>query len=358
MRILLFGEYSGFFNCLKDGLEKLGHTVFLASDGDGYKNYPSDLRWESGVLGRKGKILNFLNVLRHRNSFKGFDVVHIISFRPLGFFPYINKIIIRYLKKHNKLVCVSGSGLDFWGFKYWLQNTQSKYYWYVNEYVKDSEKKGEKCYLLDERLLKEEKLIYKYIDKYIPIWYEYAEPYRMLPTLKNTIRIPINLDKFVYTPNRVNDKVVFFHGLTRSCKGGVFIQEAFNRLRDKYADVAEFVCDGGLPFDEYMKITSRANCILDDVNSYSFSMNALFAMARGKIYMGGAEPEGNKELGYEDCPVINLTRDVDQICEAIEYVIAHRDKIEEMGYASRKFVEKYHNHVDIARQYVECWGNC
>lgn len=357
MRILLFGEYSGFFNCLKDGLERLGHSVFLASDGDGYKNYPSDFRWETGILGRKGKVLNFLNILRNRSLLKGYDIVHVISFRPLGFFPFINKFIIKYLKKHNRLISVSGSGLDFHGFNYWMQDPNKKYYWYVNEYVKDSERKGEKCPLLNPRFLIEEKTIYNYIDQYIPIWYEYAEPYRRLPTLKATIRIPINIEKFAYSPNIVTGKVVFFHGLSRACKGGVYIQEAFNRLREKYADEAEFVCDGGLPFDDYMMITSRANCILDDINSYSFSMNALFAMARGKIYMGGAEPEGNKELGYEDCPVINLTRDVNQICEAIEYVIENKDKIEEMGYASRKFVEKYHSHIDIARQYVECWEN-
>lgn len=29
MKILLFGEFSGFFNCLKDGLMALGHEVFL-----------------------------------------------------------------------------------------------------------------------------------------------------------------------------------------------------------------------------------------------------------------------------------------------------------------------------------------
>ena len=67
--------------------------------------------------------------------------------------------------------------------------------------------------------------------------------------------------------------------------------------------------------------------------------------------------EGNKELGYEECPVINLTKDVDKICSSIEYVIANREKIEEWGYKSRKFVEKYHSYKDIAQQYVECWMN-
>ena len=45
------------------------------------------------------------------------------------------------------------------------------------------------------------------------------------------------------------------------------------------------------------------------------------------IYMGGAEKEGNRELEYENCPVINFTRDVDQICSAIEYVIKNKENI-------------------------------
>lgn len=37
MRILLLGDYSGFFVNLKDGLVELGHDVSLATAGDGFK---------------------------------------------------------------------------------------------------------------------------------------------------------------------------------------------------------------------------------------------------------------------------------------------------------------------------------
>lgn len=67
---------------------------------------------------------------------------------------------------------------------------------------------------------------------------------------------------------------------------------------------------------------SRINIILDDANSYSIAMNGLFSLAKGKIVMGGAEPEGNKELGIDGVnPVINIKLDVDQICSQIEYII-------------------------------------
>lgn len=355
MRILLIGEYSGLFNCLKEGLIRNGHDVFLASDGDGYRDYPSDLRWDKHInIGRYNFVLDILNVVRNIRKFKGYDVVMFVSTRVFRtpILPLINKKIYKYIVNHNTRSYICDSGLDYIGYRFWFEHTNSKYYHYTLGYYNKEKKKSP---YLNRSAEKCEYDIRNMVNGCIPIWYEYAEPYRKLPNLRKAIRIPINIEKFAYSPNVVKGKIVFFHGLTRECKGGSYIQEAFNRLREKYATVAEFVCDGGLPFDEYMKITSRANVILDDVNSYSFSMNALFAMARGKIYMGGAEPEGNKELEYENCPVINLTRNVNQICEAIEYVIANKDKIEELGLASRKFVEKYHNHIDIARQYVECW---
>ena len=109
---------------------------------------------------------------------------------------------------------------------------------------------------------------------------------------------------------------------------------------------------GGLPFNEYMDLVSRTNVILDDANSYSIAMNGLFSMAKGKIVMGGAEPEGNIELGIESVnPVINLKHDIEQICSQIEYIINNKDKIEEWGYNSRKFVETYHDSIDIAKRY-------
>lgn len=357
MRILLIGEYSGLFNCLKDGLLSIGHDVFLASDGDGYRDYPSDFRWDrSERFGKLNAIAKYINILVHLSFFKGYDVVMFVSTRVFiaNKTSFLNKILYKYIIKNNKLSYICDSGLDYIGMRYWYEHSNEKYYHYVLGYC---DHEDHSSILLNRTYETNEYDIRNSVNGLIPIWYEYAQPYRQFPNLRKAIRIPINIDKFKYKPNKIqNGKIVFFHGLSRPCKGGLYIQQAFDRMREKYADIAEFICAGGLPFDEYMKITSRANVILDDVNSYSFSMNALFAMSRGIIYMGGAEPEGNAELDYVDCPVINLTRNVEQICKAIEHIIANKDRIEEMGLACRKFVEKNHSHVDIAKKYVEYWN--
>lgn len=350
----MIGEYSGYFNCLKDGLKKLGHTVFLASPGDGYKNYPSDFRWDSHLhLGKFQKYYNYFNVILHLYKMRGYDVVLFISPSLFGRFSATNKPIYNYLIKHNKLSYLVGAGLYSYSNKYWYDRKNSKYYGFVSCDIEACKTEKGKSYYFSEKGIEWENYIVKKLTGIIPIWYEYAEPYRDFPNLKKTIRTPIDIEKFDYTPNVVkNGKVVFFHGLSRPCKGGKYILAAFDRLREKHKDDAEFIAAGGLPFDEYMKIIDRTNVVVDDANSYSFCMNAFFSMLKGKIVMGGAEPEGNKELEYEDVPVVNITADVDQICNAIEDIIARKNEIEAWGRRSREFVEKYHNSVDIAKLFI------
>ena len=354
MKILLFGEYSGFFNCLKDGFRALGHEVFLASNGDGNRDYPSDFRWDGHKdRGKFEKIYEVANILLHKDKISGYDVVLCISPSLFSRYKWPNKIVYDYLVKHNNLVYLVSSGLYRTGFQYWHNKKESKYYGYTNAYVKDLKNEKDITKFDNAEILNWEDEFLNKITGIIPIWYEYAEPYRKYKNLKKTIRTPINYNQFDYKPNIVrNGKVVFFHGLSRPCKGGEYILAAFDKLREKHKDDAEFIAAGGLPFKEYMEIIDRTNVVVDDANSYSFCMNAFFSMLKGKIIMGGAEPEGNKELGYEDVPVVNICADVDQICAAIENIISHKDEIESWGLKSRKFVEKYHNYIDVAKQYI------
>ncbi len=355
MKILLFGEYSGLFNCLKEGLQSLGHEVFMTSNGDFERDYPSNFRWDSHLhLGKLQGVYNVINVWLHRKLFRGYDVVLFISPSLFGKHVWLNKLFYYPIIKHNKLSYVVSSGLYYYGFNFWYNQKQSKYFGYTSAYVKACKSKSELRNYINPPMVEYEGELLKKLTGIIPIWYEYAEPYRDFPNLKKTIRTPIALNKFDYKPNVVRDgRVVFFHGLSRPCKGGEYILAAFDRLREKHKDDAEFIAAGGLPFDEYMKIIDRTNVVVDDANSYSFCMNAFFSMLKGKVVMGGAEPEGNKELGYEDVPVVNICADVDQICEAIESVIARKDEIEDWGLRSRRFVEKYHDNIDVASLYIE-----
>lgn len=357
MKILLFGEFSGFFGCLKDGLLSLGHEVILVSDGNGYKNYPSDFRYDAHLFNKAGRLkapLCFINLWIHKSVLRGYDIVFFMDPSIISRHVNWNAPLYRYMIKHNKRSFLCGAGDTAIMSDYWYNSTE-KYHGYIEGMRTFIGKHSFALPLIKNKSLRSwENELLNSIDGYIPIWYEYAQPFRNYKALLPAVRIPIPAKDYQYIPNVVKGKIVFFHGLsTRTdAKGTPYIKEAFRIMEMKYHEVAEFHCAGGLPFNEYMDLISRANVILDDANSYSVAMNGLFSMAKGKIVMGGAEVEGNKELGIEGVnPVFNLEPNVNQICQQIEYVIQNKDKIEEWGLKSRKFVENYHDYLTISKQY-------
>jgi len=352
MKILLFGEYSGLFNNLKDGLVTLGHNVFLASNGDGYRNYPSDYRYDMHIKGKLGNAVGIFNVFTNLKMFSGYDIVFVVAPNPL-FKISISNELFNYLVKNNEKVFICGAGLYTNSFNFWYNNINSKYYEYTHADYNGAPNKYAFPFYVTPKRLKLELNILNKLNGLIPIMYEYSEPFRDFPKLLKTVPIPINLSKFEYKPNIVKGKIVFFHGLTRPCKGGEYILKAFDFLSKKYSNHAEFIAKGGLPFKDYMELIDRTNVVLDDTNAYSLGMNALFSMAKGKIVMGGAEDVANKELGYEHCPAINLTKDVNQIILAIDNIIENKNYIEQIGFESRKLVEEYHNYIKVAEEYTK-----
>lgn len=360
MNILLFGEFSGLFTNIKEALMSCGHKVFLVSDGNGYKDLPADFRYDAHKYNSKGRyksILCVLNLWRNKRLLRGYDIVFFQDPSILSRRVWINRPIYDYMLKHNKKSVLCGAGDTTIESDYWY-NTNTKVKHYIQGMYDACIRRGSVPLLHNEKLRSWENELMNRVDAYIPILYEYAEPFRQYKSFMRTIRIPIPVHTIPFSPNIVRDKIVFMHGISTrpEAKGTPLILQAFDRLKEKYSQEAEFVTAKGLPFKEYMALVGRSNVILDCTNGYSFAMNVLFSLAQGKVVMGANEPKGNKELGIEGVnPVINLRPDVDQICSQIEYVIHNKNKIEEWGQVSRKYVEDYHNALLIGKEYDECF---
>lgn len=360
MKILLLGEYSGLYTELSRGLRALGHEVFTASTGDGARNYSADFRWDSKFKNGIGAIDSLTRLYANRHLLTGFDVVQVITPMLLSTWKGLNLRLFKFLKENNKKLFISGAGLAYVGFNYWYDQKESKYYNYVMGPINACREQGKEFHLLAknrERQIKEELDIMDLVDGYIAIMYEYVEYYKDHPAYLGCLPIPIDVSKYEYRPNIVKDgKVVFFHGKSRPSKGGKYIMGAFDKLKDKYAKYAEFVAEGGLPFDEYVRLLQRTNVVLDDANAYSLGLNSLYSMVQGRVVMGGAEPVADAALGYEYNPALNLKADVDYISNQIEWVLDNKNKLEELGYQSRKLVEDYHECKKVAAKYLELWN--
>ena len=110
-----------------------------------------------------------------------------------------------------------------------------------------------------------------------------------------------------------------------------------------------------MPLKEYLSVLERTNILIDQCKEHCWGMNACYAMALGKIVLGGASDNSLKEFGLESSPIIHIEPNVEQIVSQIEKLLQKKQEFEKMGEESRRFVETFHNSERIAQQYLSAW---
>lgn len=369
-KCLIIGDYSSLGKNLKMGLEKNSIETYLITNGDGWKNISYDDKKIIKVktknikfLGKKiigsGRIkyiFDYLFNLKAEIRKQKYDYIIVMnqSFISLNLVPnYFNvdyfpiKFLKNSLNKDGKIYMLA-CGDD----SYYLQaENRYRYFPHSNQKIKDSN------YIKYNGVKKCEKILEK-IDGIIPICWDYAEAYRVFykknQKIKPTIQLPLDLEKIEYKVNLIEDKIIIFHGLNREeFKGTKYIKEAMENIQRKYPDRVEIIVDGKMPLEEYKKILSRANIVIDQCNSYSYGMNALISMAQGKLVLSGNEKECMNELGRDDIPVINIIPSAEDIEKKLEYFIKNPNLITEMGEKSRKFVEEFHECSIVGKEYLK-----
>ena len=348
MKVLLLGEFSGFYKYLKAGLEANDVEVDWYASGDGYKKITG---MDGDLLGHSGnkfydKIIFPIQLV---TRLKTYDVIQLVH--PLIFSPWINKFLVKILKRKCKILVISADGTDYYVYKY--RDNPNKEFGYS---LLDGCNDYDVFYAKKSRYSRNDIEVIKMCDALIPGIYDYEVAHRDIEKTCSVIRFPIDVDTVSYSENVVSEKVIFFHGLNReSFKGTSYIRYAMEKLKEKYPDEVEVIIDGRMPFDKYMKIMKKSNVILDQCKSYGPGINALLAMAQGKIVLSGAENLSIEGMQQKDYPIFNIIPDSEQIFNVMEYILKNRDQICRWGFDSRKFVEKYYNYVENAKLYKETW---
>ena len=354
MRILLFGEFSGLHTNLKEGLESLGHEVVLASGKDGFKGISSDIFLDSTLAGLAGKVEARVKPFLKLPRLCRYDVVQAVNpfFPNAKFFP--KHFFYRLLQKFNDRFFILAAGSDAF---YWRHARPNLRYGPFEDFLK-YDVGSEHYYMNSNSALRYNEAIVEMADGVIPVLYEYEEGYRGCRKRMPTIPLPINTDRIIYQENKLSKKLVVFHGLTRyGFKGTRHVEAAFDELRKRYPNDLRLVIDGRVPLTQYMEMLESCNVVIDQLNTYSSGMNGLFALALGKVVLGGAEPEGLFSLRQDWSPIINVTPSKKSVVTAIQNLLDQRDQIPTVGYQGRRFVEQHHNYVKIAQQYVDTWSN-
>lgn len=351
MKVLLLGEYSSLHKNLKEGLLEFGHDVTLAGYGDGFKKIQVDINFDSNLSFGMDRVYRKIRPLFGMDKLYGHDVVQIMN--PFVFYKYFPaRYFHSKIFKNNNKSFLLGAGDDAY---FWRAGRKRLEYGPFDDFLKYDEK-SEVYFMESDKARRYNDFVVENVNKIIPVMYEYQVSYKGNPKLANVIPIPMNLSKIKYEDNLIKDKLVVFHGLNRyGFKGTRHVEEAFKYLSEKYPNDLELIVDGGMPIDQYLDIMRRTNVVVDQVNSYSCGVNAIYALAMGKVVLGGAEPESLRALKVEKSPVINVKPSASSLIKEIETLLESREKISSIGYESRIFAEENHCYLKISEKYIKEW---
>lgn len=378
MRILLIGEYSRLHNSLKEGLVALGHEVILVSDGDAFKQYPSDFFYipKSTTKG----ILNIVRqaifrIFKHDISYwergmrfyrllpklKNYDVVQLINEAPIKTVPRFEKFLLNKVILQNGKTFMLCCGIDYTVVKYMLDKKPR--YSLMDPYFKDKSLLPEYRFIFEHISKSHKKLhnfIYEKVTGVIASDMDYALPLKGNSSFIGLIPNPVNFKKLNYTEPYVDDKIIIFLGFnqwTYNHKGIPYFEKALEKIKEIYSDKIDIIIAKTLPYNEYINIYNKAHILLDQVYSYDQGYNALEAMAKGKVVFTGAEEEFMQYYNLSERVAINALPDVEALVSELSYLIENPEEITAMGKKAHDFVVNEHDHVKVAGKYLEKWND-
>ena len=356
MKILLIGEYSNVHATLAQGLRAIGHKVTVVSDGDGWKNYPRDID-VSRPTGKLGGLRLMAKLCALLPRLRGYDVVQLIN--PMFFELKAERMFFfyNYLRKHNKKVFLSAFGMDY----YWVHECMERKPLRYSDFNFGNELRTDEAAITEQRdwlgTTKERlnKTIAEDCDGIITGLYEYQVCYEPnFPDKTRFIPFPIKMPE----SNRVeepHDKLNLFIGISKkrsAYKGTDIMLKAAEAIAERYPQQVVLQVANGIPFAQYERMLNASDVILDQLYSYTPAMNALLAMSKGMIVVGGGEPENYEILGEEELrPIVNVAPNYDSVFHELEQLVLKPERIAELKRQSVEYVRRHHDYIKVAKEY-------
>lgn len=364
MKILLLGEYSNVHHTLALGLRSLGHQVTVASDGDGWKNYPRDVDLQRRSIGGWGSLRFLAKLCREFVHFRGYDVVQLIN--PVFIELKAERIMpfYRYLRRHNRHVVMGAFGMDYYYVKACLDFKTFRYSDFNfgnSERLSDENAQFKRDWLYGAKARLNQEVAHD-CDAIVTGLYEYDAAYRaQFDQVDKLQYIP-----FPIIPHRIADNLQFerpngaplqlFIGIQKSrsaYKGTDIMLRAAQRVVCEFPDAVRLFIAQNMPFENYVAKMNSSEVILDQLYSYTPAMNALEGMARGLINVGGAEPENYAILNEEVLrPIINVEPNEESVYQALRQLVLERDMlVPKLQNESRAYILKHHDYIKVAQCY-------
>ena len=362
MKILFIGEYSNVHWTLAQGLRQLGHDVTVISNGDFWKDYPRDID-VARIPGKIGGIRLMLKLLNLLPIMRGYDVVQLIN--PMFFELKAERLMwfYRYLRCHNKNVFLGAFGMDY----YWVHECIDKKPLRYSDFNIGKELRTNDDALNEcaDWIGTPKETLNKYIanncDGIITGLYEYDVCYRPhFPEKTQFIPYPIQVTRT--TPiTATHQPLRFFIGISKqrsAYKGTDIMLKAAETVLARYPGQIILQKANGVPFAEYQQMMNGSDVLLDQLYSYTPAMNALLAMSKGIVVVGGGEPENYEILGETELrPIVNVEPTYDSVYHELEQLVLHPERIALLKQQSIEYVRRHHDYIKVARQYEQFYSD-
>lgn len=378
MRVLLVGEYSLLHNSLKEGLLELGHEVVLIGNKDGFRKYPLDYNYEPKYL--NFKILTIPRKIIYRlfkfdfagletgfrfflflPKLQNFDVVQFINEASVKTTSGFELYLMKKLCSANKKAFMLSTGIDYSTLRYYIENPSKKSILqpYFTNPKEDKEFKAFYAYLSKSHS-KIHDFIKEKFNGIIATDFDYVEANSKNPKYSGFIPCPVNTKKLISKELVIAEKIIIFLGISKWSyhqKGILFFEKALDIIQKKYSDKVEIIIANTIPYPVYIELYNKAHILLDQAYSCDQGYNALEAMAKGKVVFTGAESEFMEYYKISERVCINALPDVDYLVDELSFLIENPTEITAIGKRARAFIEKEHDYIKVAKQYLDFWKN-
>lgn len=360
MKILLLGEYSNVHATLEAGFRELGCKVTLVSNGDFWKDYPRDINL-TRIPGKMGGMRYLLKAWSLIPRLRGYDIVQLIN--PMFLELKAERILpfYHFLRKNNNKLILGAYGMDY----YWVNETRTRRHLRYSDFNIGDRLRADDTAITEVNDwvgTSKEKLntfIAKDCDGIIAGLYEYFSCYHPLfPQKTIFIPFPIHANEPTCQISEAPPyPIKIFIGISKNrsqYKGTDIMLAAAKALKEKYQKKIDLKVVEGIPFKAYTKLMNGADIILDQLYSYTPSMNSLEAMSRGIICVGGGEPE-NYDIIHEHQlrPIINVTPTYQSVFETLEKLILQPETISTLKRQSIAYIKRHHDYRKVAGRYID-----
>jgi glycosyltransferase involved in cell wall biosynthesis len=188
--------------------------------------------------------------------------------------------------------------------------------------------------------------------------YEYQVCYEpKFPDKTQFIPFPIVVGERPAISPTPPERLRLFIGINRTrseYKGTDIMLRAAQDVQAAYPDKVELRIAENIPFEQYVELMNGSDAILDQLYSYTPSMNPLEAMTKGIICIGGGEPENYAILGEEELrPIVNVQPTYESVRHELEQLVMHLERVPQLREESWQYVKRHHDYLKVARQYEQ-----